>query len=168
MGLLYDIRRWLDHVTEYPNRRKVIDNGDGTQTIEKAQGRIIQQGTARNAPNYNNMETGIFANSAYVAFVQQQVLQLQRNDEELQGEIGTVELANSRNYPFPGAAATVSINNLRSSLNYEVHTEVMECSGGFVEEIEVYDKQLNGFKIRLKGSAKSAVVKYSISGGLYQ
>jgi len=168
MGLLYDIHRWLDHVTEYPNRRRLIEHGDGTQTIEKVQGRIIQQGTARNALNYNNMETGIFANSVYIALIQQQVLQLQRNDEEFQGEAGIVQLVNSRNYPFPGTATTVSINHVRSSINYEVNTEVMEHSGGFVEEVEVYDKQLNGFKIRLKGSAKTAVIKYSIRGGLYR
>lgn len=168
MGLIYAINHWLDHVTQYPNRRKITDNGDGTQTVVKDQGGVIQQGTPRNAPNYNNMETGIFGNAAYDLHLQQQVLQLQRSSEEMIGESGIVTLTNSRVYPFNNSGATVSITKRRSSVNYNVKTELVSYTGGFVEEIEVYDKQLNGFKIRFKGSAQSVQIKYSLSGGLYQ
>lgn len=168
MGLIYDLWHWLDHVTQYPNRRKITTNADGTQTVEKAQGEILQQGTPRNGVRFNNIETGIFGNSAYALHLQQQVIQLQRSSEELQGESGLVALTNTNKYPFPGSAVTVSIAKLRSSLNYRVETEVKSATGGFVEEIEVYDKQLNGFKVRLKGSATSVSLKYFVIGGLYQ
>ena len=56
---MYKQTEWKDHVTQYPNRRKITDNGDGTQEVEKAQGEIIQQGTAQSATNFNNEENGI-------------------------------------------------------------------------------------------------------------
>lgn len=168
MGLIYDIWRWFDHVTQYPNRRKIINNGDGTQNVIKDQGTIIQQGTPRNETRFNNMETGIFANAAYAVHLQQQVLQLQRSAEELHGESGLLTLTNTNKYPFPSSGITVSISKLRSSMDYKVDIEIKTYSGGFVEEIEVYDKQLNGFKIRFKGSATSVQIKYLVTGGLYQ
>ncbi len=167
MGLIYDIWRWFDHVTQYPNRRKIINNGDGTQTVTKDQGAVIQQGTPRNEVRYNNMETGIFANAVYAVHLQQQVLQLQRNDEKLIGESGVLTLPNSNKYPFPSSGVTVPISKLRSSLEYKVDIEIKTYSGGFIDEVEVYDKQLNGFKIRFKGSATSVQLKYLVTGGLY-
>lgn len=78
MGLLYNATKWLDHVTQYPMRRRITSNSDGTSDVVRAEGEIIQQGTPRNAQNYNNMESGILANSIYNSFLVQWVLQLQR------------------------------------------------------------------------------------------
>lgn len=50
---------WLDHVTEYENRYREVQNGDGTITHEKVEGEIIQQGTPMSATNFNHIEEGI-------------------------------------------------------------------------------------------------------------
>lgn len=50
---------WMDHVVQYPKRITLVENGDGTWTIEAAPGEIIQQGTQMSATNFNNMEEGI-------------------------------------------------------------------------------------------------------------
>ena len=50
---------------------------------------------------------------------------------------------------------TVPIKEKRSNLDYVVEVEIVSSNGN-VEQIEVFDKQLNGFKIRFTGSAKSA------------
>lgn len=80
-------------------------------------------------------------------------------------EIGTVEFSNTQAYPFPAEAKTVSLKLERQSLDYTVQTEVLESTGN-VQAIEVFDKQRNGFKVRIDGSASAATVKYYVSGGM--
>lgn len=166
MGLLYNATKWLDHVTQYPMRRRITQNEDGTSDVVRAEGEVIQQGTARNAKNYNNMETGILSNSIYGAFLLQQTLQLMRSSEETKGEYGTVSIVNTNSYPFSSPSKTVSITEKCSNLNYHVEVEVLEADGN-VERIDIFDKQLNGFKIAFKGSAKNATFSYKIVGGKY-
>ncbi len=48
---MYRATEWKDHVTEFPNRRKLTNNEDGTVDVEKAQGAVIQQGTPQSATN---------------------------------------------------------------------------------------------------------------------
>ena len=36
MGLLYKATKWLDHVTQYPMRRRITNNEDGTADIVRA------------------------------------------------------------------------------------------------------------------------------------
>ena len=71
MGLLYNATKWLDHVTQFPMRKRITQNSDGTSDVVRAEGEIIQQGTPRNASNYNNIETGILANQIHILVLQQ-------------------------------------------------------------------------------------------------
>ena len=84
---------------------------------------------------------------------------------DLSGERGEVTLTNSKKYPFSDASHTVDLTDRRSSLDYRVDVEVASVSGGLIECVEVYDRQLNGFKIRFKGSATKATLKYCVTGG---
>lgn len=167
MGLLYNATKWLDHVTQYPMRRRITKNDDDTYDLVRAEGEIIQQGTARNAKNYNNMESGILANQIHLLVLGQHVLQLQRAAEESRGEFGTVTVTNANRYPFFSAAVTIAIKEKRSNLDYVVNVELVEADGN-VEKIEVFDKQLNGFKLHFLGSATSAEFKYKLTGGRYE
>ena len=166
MGLLYNATKWLDHVTQYPMRRKITQNSDGTSDIVRAEGSIIQQGTPRNAKNYNNMESGILANQIHILVLQQEMLQQQRASKENRGEFGDVEITNTNKYPFSSPAVTIPIKEKRSNFDYTVQVEVMETDGN-IEVVEVFDKQLNGFKIAFKGSAKKVKLKYKVTGGRY-
>lgn len=82
-------------------------------------------------------------------------------------EIGTVEFTNTQAYPFPAEAKTVDLEIERANLDYTVQTELLDSVGN-VQSIEVFDKQTNGFKIRIDGSATSATVKYYVSGGMQE
>lgn len=82
-------------------------------------------------------------------------------------EIGTVEFTNTQAYPFPAEAKTVDLEIERASLDYTVQTELLDSVGN-VQSIEVFDKQTNGFKIRIDGSATSATLKYYVSGGMQE
>lgn len=80
-------------------------------------------------------------------------------------EKGSVTLSNSQAYPFNSGDATVALAVPRQNMDYIIHTEIAAASGS-VQAVEVYDKQLNGFKIRYDGSALSVTIKYYVTGGM--
>jgi hypothetical protein len=135
--------------------------------VDPSTGQVIQEGTPQSATNFNNIETGIFANDSLGALVVQEVMQHKRALTDLEGESRQVTLTNNQQYPFNNSVQTVSLTKPRDTLNYTVATEVVS-SNGFVGRVEVYDKQLNGFKIRYTGSATSATIKCIVQGGMYQ
>ena len=55
MGLF---KIWKDHVTQFSNRYKEVNNADGTITHEAVEGEVIQEGTPQNAENFNDLEQG--------------------------------------------------------------------------------------------------------------
>ncbi|MEG1904887.1 MAG: hypothetical protein RR212_10855 [Bacteroidales bacterium] len=163
-----------DHITQYPNRKKITDNGNGTSNIESSPGEIISQGTPLNASNMNRIDYGV--EDAYIAF--QMLLQYFVNfdrfirrktddhDIEFTSENGEVTLTNTKKYPFNSSGVTVSMKQVRKTMNYDLFTEVLSVSGGEVGDIVIYDKQLNGFKVRFTGSATNIKIKYRIRGGM--
>ena len=86
-------------------------------------------------------------------------------EEDTASEIGTVTITNTQPYPFPLDPETVNLQTQRKTLDYTVVTEISKATGN-VQAIEVYDKQLNGFKIKIDGSATSATITYYVSGGM--
>lgn len=80
-------------------------------------------------------------------------------------EAGSVRITNSQAYPFNAGTATVVLNTPRQNMDYVVNVEVTAAAGN-IQTVEVYDKQLNGFKLRYDGSATSATIKYYVTGGM--
>ena len=80
-------------------------------------------------------------------------------------EAGSVRITNSQAYPFNAGVATVVLNTPRQNMDYVVSAEVTAATGN-VQTVEVYDKQLNGFKIRYDGSATVVTIKYYVTGGM--
>lgn len=173
---MYKQTEWKDHVTQYPNRRKITDNGDGTQTVEKAQGEIIQQGTAQSATNFNNGENGIQDATIAAQILGFGNLHQQRQNEahqaetdaEILGETKTVTLTNTAAYPFNSTVdtpVTVALATTRKNLYYTVEATVAAHSGE-VGDIHITDKALNGFKVSFDGSGKSVTLTLRIKGGM--
>jgi hypothetical protein len=54
--------RWYDRIVEFPKRFRLINNSDGTVTLEPQPGNIIQAGTQINATNMNSIEERIEGN----------------------------------------------------------------------------------------------------------
>ncbi len=164
---------WKDHVTQYPSRRQIAENPDGTVDVEKAQGEVIQQGTPQSATNFNNLEDGVQdAHTAFAVFLQY-FLQFDRwarqkvseYAAEFLNEIKTVTLTNTKTFPFNDSAQTVDLTTARETMNYDVSWEVVSANGN-IGDISVTDKQLNGFKIAFDGSATSVTLKIRIKGGM--
>lgn len=141
---MYNQTKWLD---------KVVDS----ETQE-----VIQEGTNQSAGNFNNMEDGIQDASVAAAMLLIAAGQLQAAQavEEI-----TVQLTNSKEYPFNNSQQTVSLGVTRTTKAYTVDVEIGDHEGD-VGDVVISDKLLNGFKVRYDGSAKNATVTLRIKGGL--
>ncbi len=173
---MHNQTEWKDHVTQYPNRRIITDNGDGTSNVVKDQGEVIQQGTAQSATNFNNMEEGIQDATLAGQFVAWGNLQQQRQndahqaktDSEVLGESHTVTLTNTAKLPFNSTMdnpTTVALTKTRKNLYYTVEAEVTAHTGE-IGEIHITDKALNGFKVSYDGSGTSVTMTLRIKGGM--
>lgn len=174
---MYGMTPWKDEVVQYPYRYKETQNADGTVEHEPSPGTVMQEGTPQSATNFNHMENGIHdAHVAEAIFMQAKMHQqeeverrLGEHDAEFSPETGTVTLTNSNKvfFAFNNSGTTVALKTVRKTMNYDLDIEVVEVAGGQVGDVIVYDKQLNGFKLKFEGSAKTVKVKYKVRGGMY-
>lgn len=96
----------------------------------------------------------------------EQLIKNNRELEDCKSEIQTITLTNNQEYPFNNSIKTVNLLETRNSLNYSIIIEVMNGIGGFIGDIVITEKALNGFKIAYTGSATSIEVKLYIQGGI--
>jgi hypothetical protein len=80
-------------------------------------------------------------------------------------ETGTVTLTNTLEFPFNDSQQTIALTNTRDNLNYVVEIISAVATGGPAGDINVSDRQINGFKIAYDGSASQVVVTYAVIGG---
>ena len=162
MGLF---KIWKDHVTQFSNRYKEINNADGTITHEAVEGEVIQEGTPQNAKNFNDMEQRILAAGEVAGLAMLKVGVVESKVEGLAGEIIETTLTNSKEYPFNNSKKTLALKTPRGNLDYTVFVESSTEDAGVIGEIKITDKQLNGFKIEFTGAAKEVSVKCTVQGG---
>ena len=162
MGLF---KIWKDHVTQFSNRYKEVNNADGTITHEAVEGEVIQEGTPQNAENFNDLEQRVFASGAVAGLALLKVKMAESRIKGLQGEIIETTLTNTKEYPFNNSKKTVALKTPRGNLDYTVNVEADADGAGGVGDIKITDKQLNGFKIEYTGAAKSVSVKCTVQGG---
>lgn len=86
--------------------------------------------------------------------------------ESLDGIVIEATLTNTSKYPFNNSVKTLALGdgNMRDNKDYTIAVET-EAVGGFVGDIVITDKMLNGFKIAYTGSASSVKVKCYVRGG---
>lgn len=162
MGLF---KIWKDHVTQYSNRYKEVQNSDGTITHEAVEGEVIQEGTPQNAKNFNDMEQRIFATGEVASLAIIGLKQAESKIKGLAGEVLVETLTNTKEYPFNNSKKTLALTMSRGNLDYTVTVEASTEDAGGIGEIKITDKQLNGFKIEHTGTAKVVTVKCTIQGG---
>lgn len=75
---------------------------------------------------------------------------------------GVVTMTNTKQWPFNDSEQTIVLAGSKDDKNYTVRTELVSARGD-VEEIVVYDKAINGFKIAFTGPASQVVIKYIVS-----
>lgn len=107
-------------------------------------------------PTYTAAEVGALPNTTFVA-----------TQFDITGEIKTQQLSNSLVYPFNSSSTSISLQNARNNINYTIQYEVTSITGGFVGDIVISEKTINGFKISYTGSATNITLKIYIKGGIY-
>ena len=166
---MYGWTTWVDETDQYEDRFLETENGDGTVTHTKVRGTVYVEGTPLDAAHFNNQEAGIL--DAHVAAGQMLIYQRQSEwrIEDLEKatvqETGTVTLTNSMAFPFNDSAVSVPLTNVRDNLNYVVEVISVTATGGPAGDIEISDRQVNGFKMGFTGSASSVTVTYAVIGG---
>jgi len=160
----YTKTTWVDEVDEYEDRFRESANGDGTITHTKERGEVYVQGTPQDAQHFNNMENGIYA--AHEELVSQDA-RITNLESYANPETGVVTLTNTEEFPFNNSAVSVPLTNERDNMNYIVEVIKVEPTGN-PGEIEVSDRQVNGFKLAFTGSASSVKVTYAVIGGYDQ
>lgn len=166
---MYIWTNWVDETDQYENRYTESANPDGTITHTKVRGEVYVEGTPQNAANFNNMEQGIL--DAHIAADLQmnahrqglwRVEDLERATDQ---ETGTKTLTNTQAFPFNNSIVTVPLTITRDNLNYVVEVIKVEETGGPAGDIEITERQVNGFKMAFTGSASSVKVTYAVIGG---
>jgi UTP:GlnB (protein PII) uridylyltransferase len=173
---MYSNLTWLDHAVTPERTYKMVTNTDGTVTLTPT-GTVIQQGTNMSAANFNNIEMGItdhdLATHIILHLARSLVDRADASEEDIQklannllaevtAEEHSVTLKGTGNYPLNRVSTTVSLSKSRSSTNYTVEVEATDETGG-VGDVIIYDKQKNGFKVAIYGSA---TIKLKVRGGI--
>lgn len=173
---MYSNLIWLDHAVTPDRTFTMVTNSDGTVTLTPA-GTVIQQGTNMSAANFNNIEMGITDHDLATHILVHLARYLMDKEDANEQEIGTFErevlaevtaeehtvtLTGSGDYPLNRATATVSLTKSRYSTNYTVEVEAADETGS-VGDVIIYDKQKNGFKVAVYGSA---TLKLKVRGGI--
>ena len=166
---MYPVTIWVDETDEFEDRFTESLNDDGSITHTKVRGTVYVEGTPQDAAHFNNQEKGIFdAHSAALLLInalRQQGWRVEALEKATVQETGTVTLTNSQSFPFNNSIRTVALANARDNLNYIVEIISVTPTGGPAGEIEVTERQTNGFKMAFTGSASSVAVTYAVSGG---
>ena len=97
MGLF---KIWKDHVTQYSNRYREVQNADGTITHEAVEGEVVQEGTPQNAQNFNDLEERILSAGLIANLAMLKLGAAESRIKGLRGEIVEATLTNTKSYPF--------------------------------------------------------------------
>lgn len=158
---MYPRTYWENEVWNPPHRYTMTDAGGGQYDVARA-GTRQNVGTPQDSDHFNNLERGVEDVSVTAALMLNMIRRLQWDTDV---EKKTVTLTNTDSYPFNNSTQTVALAELRNNLDYSVEAEVLSSTGS-VLEVKVFDKQLNGFKVKFEGSGSAAVVRLKITGGL--
>ena len=128
-------------------------------------GKIIQEGTPISQKNMNNIEVRVEGNEYALLNLMQYQRQNSRSIANVEGEVITASLTNTKAYPFNNSDKLITLTKIRDNLDYTVFVEVVSKVGE-LGEIKVFDKQVNVFKVKYTGSATSVELKLYVRGGL--
>lgn len=160
---------WQDEVDQYEDRFNETSNPDGSITHTKVRGEVLVEGTPQDAAHWNNMEDGIMdahvAHDLLLNAHRQSLWRIQALEKATAQETGSVTLTNTQAFPFNNSIVTVPLTVTRDNLNYIVEVIKVEPTGGPAGEIDVSERQTNGFKMAFTGSASSVKVTYAVIGG---
>ena len=133
--------------------------------VKDQNGNIVQEGTPLSEKNMNNIEERVEGNDIAILNLLQYQRQHARSIANVEGEVIPESLTNTKTYPFNNSDKLITLTKIRDNLDYTVFVEVVSKVGE-LGEIKVFNKQVNGFKVKYTGSATSVELKLYVRGGL--
>lgn len=133
-----------------------------TQWLDDVPG--IQEGTPQDEQHFNNMECGINSANLLGEFLAEVVKKQGAALGNVDGDVITVDLTNNQGAFFNNSTKTVALPVKRDTLDYSVDVEIQGDVNN-VGDVVIFDKQMNGFKVKYTGSAKSVSLKLYVHGG---
>lgn len=133
--------------------------------VKDQNGVTIQKGTPISQKNMNNIEVRVEGSEYALLNLMQYQMQNSRSITNVEGEVIPERLTNTKVYPFNNSDKLITLTKIRDNLDYTVFVEVVSKVGE-IGEIKVFDKQVNGFKVKHTGSATSVELKLYVRGGL--
>jgi len=168
---MYEWIDWKDQIDQFNGCFIEEAQGDGSIKHTPVRGTVQQEGTSQDADNFGHLMNGIIDAHNAVDLLVNALRQIGWRVEDLEKatvqETGSVSLTNTLEFPFNDSKKTVALTNVRDNLNYIV-VVVSKTGNGNIGEIEISERQVNGFKIEFTGSASSATVTYAVIGGYDQ
>lgn len=150
-------------------REQPYINGNGTGSYDPTEWlddvpEVGQEGTPMDEQHFNNMEGGINGANLFAEFLAEVVGKQQKRLDDVDGEVITVTLTNTQDFYANNSVKTIPLSVRRDTLNYMVDAEIQGDTVN-VGDIVIYDKQVNGFKVKFTGSAKTVDLKLYVHGG---
>jgi len=142
--------------------------GTGTENVPIAMNFDVQEADKKHVELTEETKRNFWMAEKSRAVLQEQIMKNQRALRAISQEEGVITLTNSKRYPFNNSAKTIALTAVREKKEYQVYAEILSASGGFVGDVEVTDKQTNGFKLSYTGSAASVQLRYVVEGGYYK
>ncbi len=133
--------------------------------VKDQNGVTIQVGTPISQENMNNIEVRVEGSEYAILNLIQYQRQNSRSIANVEGEVILASLTNTKAYPFNNSDKLITLTKIRDNLDYTVFVEAVSKVGE-IGEIKVFDKQVNGFKVKHTGSATSVELKLYVRGGL--
>lgn len=124
----------------------------------------IQDGTPVDEQNLNNIEGGVNSANLLGEFIAEVVKGQGSDIENVAGEIIEITLTNTDDSYFNDSVETVALDTSRNTLDYIVDVEIQGETVN-VGDVIVYDKQVNGFKVKFTGTSESVDLKLYVHGG---
>lgn len=124
----------------------------------------IQEGTPMDEQHFNNMEGGINGANLLGEFLTEVIKKHGDQLGNVHGDVISVTLTNTQGAFFNNSTKTVALPVNRDTLDYVVDVEVQGDVHN-VGDIVVFDKQVNGFKVKYTGSATTVSLKLYVHGG---
>lgn len=112
------------------------------------------------------MDFGVLENALMATYTAMNLRLVQDSIDDIQGQVLTVALNNTRKFPATNAEKTVTLPKTVNNVDYDITAEIVEADGP-VECVEVYGKALNAFKVNYSGSARNVTLKLHVTGGLH-
>jgi hypothetical protein len=117
--------------------------------------------------NKNDTDRGILESALINAFLTTEVKYQGSILDNLNGTVLEATLSNSYKYPSTNSTQTITLPKRLNNLDYKLSYEIKSSIGGYVDNVQFFDKALNAFKVKYFGSATKVVLKIYVVGGIY-